>query len=113
MAAGPEGLLKSLGKTRAGPWPETTSQAEGYARCPGCRPEGAPLGWVRPGKSRESGGGGSGQRPERRRSQGAGLTPDLLPSAVPVEGPSYAETLGCPRPLPGNLSWPPCCLQLP
>ena len=45
-----------------------------------------------------------GRGPRGGGVRGAGLTPDLLPSAVPLEGPSHAEALSCPRPLPGNLA---------
>ena len=45
-----------------------------------------------------------GRGPRGGGVRGAGLTPDPLPSAVPLEGPSHAEALSCPRPLPGNLA---------
>lgn len=55
-----------------------------------------------------------GSGPRGGGVQGAGLTPDLLPSAVPVEGPQLRGDPGLPTATARQSgSWPPCCLQLP
>lgn len=93
MAARPEGLLESLGKTRAGPWLRRPPQAEGpphIVQDAGLREHpsaGAPI-------LEEQSRGASGQGSERR-SLGRRAHTRPLAKRCALEGPSHAEALSC------------------
>lgn len=111
MAAGPEGLLESLGKTRAGPWLRRPPQAEGpphIVQDAGLREHpsaGAPI-------LEEQSRGASGQGSERRRSPGRRAHTRPLAKRCAPGGP---QSCGGPE-LPTATarqsgSWPPCCFS--
>lgn len=103
MAARPEGLLESLGKTRAGPWLRRPPQAEGpphTVQDAGLREHpsaGAPI-------LEEQSRGASGQGSERRRSLGRRAHTRPLAKRCAPGGPQSRGGPELPRPLPGNLA---------
>lgn len=104
MAAGPEGLLESLEKTRAGPWPRRPPQAEGPPHVvQDAGPREHPWAGV-PILEEQSRGGQWAAAREEEESRAQGLHPTSCQALCLWSAPSYAETVGCPRPLPGNLA---------